>query len=57
MDSEIVWPTGCMSGLGFELQTIENPMSKCLLFSKELPFWPGKLHVHAASEELTDKTT
>ena len=26
MDFEMVWPTGCMSGLGFELQTIETPI-------------------------------
>ena len=53
----MVWPTGCMSGLGFKLQTIETPRSKFLLLSKKLPFWPCKLHVHVASEELTDKAT
>ena len=58
MDREMVWPTGCMSSLGFELQTIETPRSKFLFKKKnQLPFWPCKLHAHVASEELTDKAT
>ena len=53
----MVRSSGCMSGLGFELQAIKTPRSKFLLFLEKHPFWPCKLNVHETSEELTDTAT